>query len=352
MSSLSINNLNTHPLSTSEIYSPKNDFPSRKQTTTKVKIFLIAFRDQTWGYVKNTGQIVKGGLTITARVIPKFDPAIAKALSGLGLALSLNALAVISQYPGVIDGFLENLRINDLEGVILSGLSLIVSPFEALDSVMTFTSSLNGFEIIPAITIFSLIALPMAISMLSYAVIRETYGLVRLGIHMAQTPRSITEEQIESLKISLEKKLRVTAEERAKIEHKYLGNNALIEHKIELLKTRKINILTRHTDQKIVAIMTHLLEHLDKSTPELLTTNHALSDMHTLMRRKITIGSLNALTNLIFCVSLIAGAVLPISVFIIPSIALARSAFFMGKQAYLTNFYCEGLHLPEFAKAE
>ena len=67
----------------------------------------------------------------------------------------------------------------------------------------------------------------------------------------------------------------------------------------------KINQLTRHTDKKVVAIMENLRIHLNESMSDVEKTNGALSDMRTLMNRKIVVGTLSSLANIALAVMLV-----------------------------------------------
>ena len=324
---------------------------SKDETLNKVYGIFQKFRDEIWSYLKNIYQIARRGFKIVAVKIPKFEPKMLKAIAALGLAHAINVALIISKYPSNINDFLSNLTMNDIEGVVLSGISLLMNPLDAIDSAITFATSAATLELIPVITIFSMIALPIAITLLSYGCLKGVYDLVRLGIHKHQTPHQVaTMSEMHKLKAQLEKKIRVTTEERSEIETKYAGDSKKINHKIEVLKSRKINILKRHTDQIIVNIMTNLLEHLESNPKALGKTNEALSDIHTLMNRKITTRVVSTVTTMAMLTSIVASVQFPVSALLIPIVALIKHTISIAQSIYIENLYTAGLNCQQMTK--
>lgn len=323
------------------------------------KVFL-KFRDELWSYIKNSYQVVRRVCKIVAVKIPRFDPKMLKVISALGLAHAINAILILSKYPSDIMGFLENLTLKDIEGIILSGVSLLINPLDALDSTITFASSAASLSIVPVVSIFSLIALPIAITLVGYGTLKGIYDLIRLGIHKHQLTKKIeinenTEKNIEKLREKLEKQLTITEAEETKIRAKYSGDDEKIDRKIDAIKTRKINTLKRHTDEKIVNLMTNLLNEVKKDPTKVGVVdkdlvNDMLSDTHTLMNRKIVVGVTGTALNAAMLASLIATAICPISALVIPIVALVRHTVAISKQVYMKKFYTEGLHHKDMTK--
>src|SRR5690606_18919288 len=163
-----------------------------------------------------------------------------------------------SQYPDAVKGLLKNVELRDIEGAILSGFSLVISPLDMLDSTMTFAGSLAGIGAVPVITVFSLISLPVALTLLGYGTFRGIYDSVKLGQNLGRLPSKVSKDALDALRTHLEKLLTVTAAERGKIQARCAGNAGKAERKIAWLQARKLNRLTRQTDHKVVAKMTAL----------------------------------------------------------------------------------------------
>ncbi|CCB90567.1 putative membrane protein [Waddlia chondrophila 2032/99] len=313
------------------------------QLWKKVDTLFTKFRDVLWSYIRNSYQIARRGMKIIAIKIPKFQPKMLKAIAALGLAHAVNAVLILSQYPSDIKKFLQNLSIHDIEGLVLSGFSLLTTPLSALDSAITFFESASTLKLFPVVTAFSVIALPIAITLLGYASIRGIYDLINKGIQKHQIPKEVkTMRDLRKLREDLEKKLRVTLEEQNKIEEKYSGNSEKIQRKIEILRTKKINKVKRHTDEKILKIMTQLLDQLEKGS-NLTKTNQKLSDIHLLMNRKITVGVIGTASNIAMLTTLAIAIVFPISALAIPTIALIKHTINISQQLYMENFYTKGI---------
>lgn len=339
------------PLNGSESFRSENIQKSETKTWHKVNNLFFKFRDELWSFIKNSYQVFRRGFKIIAVKIPRFEPKMLKAIAALGLAHAINAALIISKYPSNVKDFLQNLSMKDIEGVVLSGVSLLMNPLDALDSTITFASSASTLGLVPVVAIFSVIALPIAITLLGYASIRGVYDLIRLGIHKHQLPKEVkTKADILKLKIQLEEQLTVTTVEREKIERKYVGDADKIQRKIEVLKSRKISILKRHTDAKIVNVMTNLLDQIKSNPKAIGVVNKTLSDTHTLMNRKIVVGVTGTAANIAMLASIIASVVLPISALVVPIVALVRHSISIAKLIYMEEFYTSGLNHPEMLK--
>lgn len=316
--------------------SPTNHTPildkSERKTWHKVNHVFETVRDELWSYIKNVYQLFRRGFKIVAVKIPKFEPKMLKAIAALGLLHAINVAFILSKYPANIKDFLSNLSMKDIEGVVLSGISLLMNPLDALDSTITFATSASTLGLMPVIAVFSIIALPIAITLLGYATLKGTYDLIRLGIHKHQLPKEVkTQADLQKLKLQLEKKVSVTAAEREKIERKYAGDGKKILHKIEVLKSRKINILKRQTDAKIVNQMTNLLERIKQDPTGIGIVNGTLSDTHTLMNRKIVVGVTGTAANIAMLVAVVVSAIFAISPLVIPIVAAVRHAISIAR---------------------
>lgn len=302
--------------------------------------------------IKKGAQLARRTLKVAVVKISKFQPKMLKAIAYLGLLQLINIAEFLQKYPSNIKNFLKNLSMHDIEGMVFSGLSLIINPLDALDSVITFCESASALTAFPVITAFSVIALPIAITLLGFATVKGIYDLICTGIAKSQLPAEVkTMDDILKLKADLEKKLSITESEKKKIEQKYAGNLEKIAKKIEILKTNKINAVVRHTDQKIMHVMSNLLDQLEKDTSNFKKTNEALSDIHTLMTRKITVNTVGTLANAAMLVGVAASTALTLGAFTIPVIALVRTAIHAGKELYMNEFYTKGLYAPEMTKA-
>lgn len=318
------------------------------KTTIKVAGF---FRDRVWNFIKQPIGMTQKGFKITAIKIPKFDPKILRVITGLGVIAIITALLTASQIPALCKNIAYNIKIGDIEGAIMGGMSLIVAPLDILDSTISFTSALVDLGAISAVSIFAVIALPIGLGLLGFASIKGLYDIVHLTYQMYQTPDQVTDEDVAELLKNLNNKLEVTDNEREKLETKY-GSEKL-ENKVELLKARKLNILTRHTDKKIVQIMKDLQKHLNEKAENdyLAKTNKALSDIRSLSRRKIGIELAGTLANIALTVTLACTLVFPVAAISIPIVGLIRHAVKLGTHTYKQTLFDKGLNNP-FKKVE
>jgi len=198
-----LNTMGSQP-SDSFVHSEKKEHLTWK----KVDQYFATFRDVLWNYIKNSYQIARRGMKIVAVKIPRFEPKMLKAIAALGLAHAINTALILSKYPSTVKSFLQNLSIQDIEGVVLSGISLIMNPLDAVDSGITFLTSATTLGLFPVVAVFSIIALPIALALLGYGSLRGVYDLIRLGVHKHQSPKQVkTMEEVQKIKLSLEKKL-------------------------------------------------------------------------------------------------------------------------------------------------
>ena len=315
-----INTINIDPASPLvEHFSPPLNMSEATIKTIKY------FRGTIWKYIKEPIGITRKSLKIVAIYVPKWYPKIVRAIAGLGTTLVINAILTASKIPDTITGFIKNVNLHDVEGSIFGMISILSTSLDTLSSTINFTSSLVKLGVIPVITMFSIIALPLSICLLSYVSLKGVYDIVRLSMHMANTPGKVNEDQIEKLRNSLNRKLSVTQDNR--------------------LQKKKNNILKRQTDGKIFKIMSNLLKHLNEENVDLETTNNHLSDIRTLMIRKITIYTQGTLTNVALGVTLISTYFFPIHALTLPIVGIIRGSVMLGKHAYNKEFYSKGLKI-------
>lgn len=306
------------------------------ETTIKTMKY---FRGTLWKYIKEPIGMTRKGLKIVAIYIPKWDPKIIRAIAGLGTILVINAILTASKIPDTCIGFMKNVNLHDVEGSIFGMTSIFITSLDTISSTINFTSSLVKLGVIPVITMFSIIALPLSITLLSYVSLKGIYDIVRLSIHMANTPSKVNEDQIEKLRNSLNKKLTIPQSEIEKIKIKFQHDVSKRDKRIKRLQDRKINIIKRQTDKRIYKIMSNLLKHLNEENADLDTTNNHLSDIRTLMIRKITVDTQGTLTNVALSVTLISTYFFPIHALTIPIVGLIRGGVMLGKHAYNKGFF-------------
>lgn len=333
---------------------------NRKIWDTAMKIFSF-FKEKIWSGINQTGLIAKRTLQAIVEVCPDLKLRLGKVIATLGLLSGISFLLALQSLPSTFLGLSKNINLLDKEGIVLSSLSLIVNSSDAFDSFITFMSSLAGLELIPMIGFFSLIALPLAIGLLSYASVKGAYNVIRCSIHLYSLPKERTLDNLDSLKEYIKKRIDITDKEETKIRTKYQSRVGMtdqakkeaIKRKITVLKDRKRNILARQTDIKVVNIMKNLQKHLatEGNDNDVDTANAALRDMRRLMGRKITVGSISTLTNMTFCISLIFTAIFPVLAPVtMPSIGAGRATVMLGSHFYNLFFMDKGLELPDFIK--
>lgn len=290
-----------------------------QKTYKKERLTFEIFRDTIWKKISH-----RIGITIKcANIILEQNLKVLRVIKALGLAVIINAILTLSRLPEQIEEFVKNISLKDIEGIFLKGLDLISNPADALDSITSFVNTLSAIEAIPVIGFFSIIALPLGITLLSYKILKVSYQLVHLGMIKHQTIKKVsTADDIGKLKAYLEKKLTVTAAEKKEIQNKHGIED--LEKRIELLKSRKINQLTRRTDKKIVNLMQNLLNHINNNENDLETANHALSDMHTLLNRKITYQGIGLGADLGYLAVSICSIAFPVLVPAVSVVAVAR----------------------------
>ena len=331
---------------------------SKKVQKVSSEIFNY-FETVLWKYIKGTRDITKNSLKVLTLACTGLKGKLNPIIAQLGMFSLISCLLSLKAIPSHIESLIEHVKLRDGEGVALSLLSLITAPLITLESIISTIGSLVALEIIPTIAVFSLIGLPIAITLVGYSALRGLYNVIRCGINFHKLPKSLQEGNIEDFKAYIEKKIDVTVEENQKLEMKYgakkaeLGEEEVekcIQREVKIIKDRKRNILTRHTDKKIYNIMRNLQTHLDEHPEDLDTANKALRDMKKLMVRKITLGSIGVASDVALLVTLACSAAFPISAFAAPVVGGVRAGVSLGRHFYQQNCFDKGLELREFTK--
>lgn len=198
-----------------------------------LKTFL-EFRDNLWNFINPSWQAFRRGIQISAHVVPQMSAKLLRVFAAMGLTASVNALLTLSKFPNTATGLIKNLELKDIEGVVTSCFSLLMTPLDILDSTMTFANSLASLNIIPVISIFSMISLPVALVLLGYGTLKGTYDAFRLEMEISKLPEKVHENSLKEF-------------------HQTLGIRLHEER-----NNRKILKLTRRTDQITVKMMRDL----------------------------------------------------------------------------------------------
>jgi hypothetical protein len=308
--------------------------PPEKQKSasflTKVKKIQTVFENVIWEYINQTAKVIKQTLKITILACPKYAARLSKVVAHLGFMSGISILLSLKSLPDQLKGIIHNLKLKDGEGAAISGLDFLSSLGGILDDVGTLTSTLAYIGLIPAITFFGIIAAPLAVSLLAYSSAIKTYHIFRHSRFLAALPKQITTENFDKFTQYLEKKLNDPNEK---------------------LKKRKINILSRHADSRVVNIMKNLRQHMATTPTDLETANKALKDMKTLMIRKIALNSVSIVSNVAMATAIVAGTAFPPLAAATPFIALGKAATSIGTHTYKTFFFDSKLKLPAFTKA-
>lgn len=298
---------------------------------------------------KQIGRIYK----ITVTYVPEIASKLNKVIASLGILAGIDILFTLINYPAKWADFLKNIGLQDIEGTILSGLaSFIITPADALSSLSTFISSLADLGAFPTITFFGLIAQPLALIMLSYSVLRGIYDIIWLAINWIKMPSEIVSNAgLEELRSYLSDQLDIKEEKIEEIEKKYSAlKQTEREEMVKQVSVKKIHILSRHTDKKIVTIMTNLQNHLKSNATDQETANKALSDLRTLYGRKIAVNCFNVATSIALETSIVVGMVFQISPIVIPILGLVKGGTLTAKTYYERYGFDRDLKCPDFLK--
>ena len=339
MSTIAVNNINHSNRQLHEsIHQNKNSVLARKVHSFLIRT-ISEFRDNLWNLINPPWQIIRRGVHISAKILPHFSPKLLRVFYGMGLTMGLNALLTLSKYPASIKSLIKNLELKDIEGVISASIGLLINPLDALDSTITFANSLAEFGVVPVISIFSMISLPLALVLLGYGTVKGTYDSVRLGMEMGSIPKSVSADDLHSLKIQLESKLQISRNRRIAIEERYKDRPEKIHKNIEVVKSRHVSKLNRRSDQKTVSLMSEILKTLKNNNDSLGLVNDQLNRLHSLMKRKIVVGCIGNIANLCLGTVLAATYISPVSAIFISTVILLKNSITLCKTIYLNRFY-------------
>lgn len=342
---MSINAINFH--------STKETLKDVKKTiSTPFKVFKAVIVDE-WGGIYNISGFARRSLQTVTKIIPKMEVKVIKAISTLGLFGGFNVVMILSSIPNGAMKFYKDCKLGDFEGALLSGVGTIISLGDALDSSIKFISSLVAFKVIKEVTMLTPVGLPLGIALLGYSSIKGTYDSIRYTMSLYKMYKHVEADDIDSIKAYLDRKIELTEKEVASAEKRYetIENNeereAKINKRIEVLKTRKVNSIKRHTDEKIVAIMKNLRSEIEEN-PDPAKAKEALKDMRTLMRRRLTVRVSTATASIMMLAALITSTVFPIAQpAVFPTIAAGRAAVMAGTHFYNKYGFTRKLNRPE-----
>lgn len=295
----------------------------------KIKEITTLFENVIWEFVQQSAKLMKNTFKAVAQHSPKCAARLATAIKTVGILAGVNILLTLKSLPDVLKNVIKNCELGDLEGALFSTMDLLATLGGMLDDTIAFTETLSYLGLIPAIAFFGTIGLPLAIGLLTYGVVSKTYFLVRQAEFVYHLPSEITAENAEEFKKFLAEKL---------------------DDPMDRLKARKINVLSRHTDPKVVNIMKNLQTHLNEQR-DLETANLALKDIKTLMRRKMALGGTSILMNGAMLTSIVAAAIFPPAAVAVPVISATKAVTSIGSHAYKTFRFTKGLNVPEFMAA-
>jgi hypothetical protein len=321
---------------------------------TSLKVADVA-ETIVWPYIREGISIAKRTMKVITLACTELQAKLTPVIAKMGILSAISVFLTLKSFPSHVKSLIEYIKNKDEEGIAFAVLTLITDPIELLDSMMTFLDGLSAFDLVPTIAFFSLIGMPLAIGLLGYSIVKGLYNVIRCGIDLNALPKSLKEEDLEKFKTYLEEKIEVTAKEKDKIvaKHKdHEGNLNLkkIDREIKILKDRKKNILTRHTDVKVYNIMKNLLAHLNSEEADINTANKALGDAKKIMTRKIVVNSIGIGANVAIVTTLVSSLIFPISVYAIPAVAVGRAALAIGRHHYDHVWLKKGLELPKFIK--
>ena len=257
-----------------------------------LRVFMY-IRNSLWNLINPAWQMARRGIQITAEVIPRFSPKLLKVFSAMGLSACVSAIFTLSLYPSNVRTLLENVNLQDFEGVVISSLSLITSHLTILDSTISIANALTGLEVFPVISIFS---------MLGYVLVKGIYDSVHLKMMIDKLPCEVNNESIVELRKNLNHWLKTDT-----------------THVDALSRAKQIHKLTRRADKKTVLLMKDLSEKLNKGSADINEINQTLSQIHQCLLRKAVVSTINAASSL--CLGSLVAATYFLSV---PTILISR----------------------------
>lgn len=292
--------------------------PKAVQESSQIAKVWNVFEKTIWEFINQTSKVVKQSFKAIVVKCPEYAARLSKAIAHIGFLAGVSLILTIKELPSQMANWYKNFALEDLEGGILGTLDLLATLGSMLDDVSTFSSALAAVGAIPTIAFFGVIGMPLAMGLLSYAILSKSYSLFRNGQFLASLPKEITAENLEEFKKMIAEK---------------------IDDPDTKLKTKKIRVLSRYADPKVTAIMEKLMKHLEKNPEDVETANLALKDMKTLMKRKITLGSVATVANVAMLTALAASILCPPVAIAAPIVAALKASTALGSHAYKTFWF-------------
>ena len=308
--------------------------------TLATKVFDV-FERYIWPPTREVINTTKNALKVVALSYETCSETLSPIIAKIGAASSILFLFALKGIYTNALGFLQNLTIQDTEGVALSALATLSSAGLAMDGLNTTLQALEqgfGYTTFSPLTIaFKIISLPLVLCLLSHSVIRNTYNIARQAIEFSSLPPEVNNEgDFQSLKGLINEKLDLSPDE--------LNQATLAKRDIQVLKDRKRNILVRRTDMKIVNIM-NKLKNVDSK--DIDTANKALRDIKRITFRKIGISAVTVIVNTAQLVALAVSNFFGASPLVLPIVTGSRAAINLGSELFQSCLMDKGLELPE-----
>ncbi|CRX38411.1 hypothetical protein [Estrella lausannensis] len=291
---------------------------------------MNVFEKAIWDFINQTSKVLKQTMKIVIVKCPEYAERLSKVIAHIGFLAGVSLLLSIKSLPSQMANWYKNFPLEDLEGGILGTLDLFATLGGMLDDVSCFTGSLTAVGAIPAVAFFGAIGMPLAISLLSYAILSKSYSLVRHGQFIASLPKEINAENLEEFKKMIAERL---------------------DDPDAKLKAKKIRVLSRHADPKVTAIMEQLKVHLEKNPGDLEGVNLALNDMKVIMRRKMALGTVATVANGAMLTALVAGILCPPAAIAVSVVAAMKATTAIGSHAYKTFWFESNLTSMERMKS-
>ncbi len=333
----------------------KESFWQKAQATAFAALEFI--EEIFWRYAEEANTLAQHVLTIITEACGELHSKLSPVISKLGILALVSCLFSLKSIPSSFESLIEHIKTKDSEGTFFSLLNLATTPLEILDCIGATVEALAAFGAIPEILFFSMIAMPLTLTLVGIAAFKGLYDIICCSIQLNELPKILSESSLDDFRGYLKAKIGVTGEERACLEAEFANLKTeasdkafkeKIKYEIKILKCRKWNVLERRTDVKVCNLMKQLKKHLKKNPTDLTTANLALEDMKTLMGRKITWDSLELAMNTAYFATLACSIIFPISAFAVPAVAGSRAVFGLGKHHYMHTWLEHGLNSPKF----
>lgn len=300
--------------------------------------------NKLWDYTKNVAGELKFSLLLAkdvlkAKIPENIGSIFGKASCYLGMASAISLAYTVKNFPGTVEKAIKNYNLKDVEGSIFATIGIAMDILDATSSTASTNSALNRLGAMGKIGFLDSISSSLGIILLTYFGSKGFYDAGRQGWQLFKMPKEVSEDSLEDVKRYLDRKTEV-------IHRAQRGD--LSERDIQVIKGRKLNRLERRTDKKVVALMQNLRAHLVENPDDVATTNLALQDMRTLMKRKITVGCASSSANLGFAGAIFANTVYSADPNILFGAGIARHSIMLGKLAYNETLFTRGLNLPDF----